>query len=246
METMQTVICTKWGTKYGIDYLNRLASMVRRNTSRETRLICFTDDGRGADPWVTIAPLPPINLPERVTATPWRKLSLWQYPLADLEGDILFFDLDLVITGSIDDFFDYMPGRYCVAQNWTQLDKNVGNTSVYRFPAGKMSYIFDDFNADPQRILSSYRIEQQYISAVATDQVFFPKEWCLSFKHSLLPVWPLRFFKAPQLPAGTKVVAFHGKPDPHEALDGIWPVNASWKRLYKYVCPTPWIADHWR
>jgi hypothetical protein len=243
---MQTVICTKWGTKYGVDYLNRLASMVRRNTARKTRLICFTDDGRGADPWVTIAPLPSINLPEREALTPWRKLSLWQYPLVDLEGDVLFFDLDLVITGSIDDFFDYMPGRYCVAQNWTQLNQKVGNTSVYRFPVGKMSHIYDDFNADPDAILSRYRIEQQYISAVTDDQVFFPREWCLSFKHSLLPMWPLRFFVAPPLPAGTKVVAFHGKPDPHEARDGIWPVSASWKKLYKYVCPTPWIAEHWR
>jgi hypothetical protein len=243
---MQTVICIKWGVKYGLDYLNRLASMVRRNTGRKTRLICFTDDGRGADPWITIAPLPPINLPLREFASPWRKLSLWQHPLLDLEGDVLFFDLDVVITGPIDDFFDHMPGRFCVAQNWTQLNENVGNTSVYRFPVGKMSHIFETFNADPEAILSRYRIEQQYISAVTRDAIFFPREWCLSFKHSLLPIWPLRFFVAPRLPIGTKVVAFHGKPDPDEARDGIWPVNAAWKKLYKHVCPTPWIAEHWR
>src|SRR6185437_14984596 len=224
---MQTIICAKWGTKYGVDYLNRLASMVRRNTARETRLICFTDDATGADPWVTIAPLPPINLPQRVSSSPWRKLSFWQYPLLDLEGDVLFFDLDVVITGPIDDFFDYMPGRFCVAQNWTQLHQRVGNTSIYRFPVGKMSYIYDAFNADPEAILSRYRIEQQYISAASGDAVFFPREWCLSFKHSLLPIWPVRFFVPPRLPPGTKVVAFHGKPDPDEARDGIWPVSAA-------------------
>jgi hypothetical protein len=243
---MQTIICAKWGTKYGVDYLNRLASMVRRNTTRETRLICFTDDATGADPWVTIAPLPPINLPQRVSSSPWRKLSFWQYPLLDLEGDVLFFDLDVVITGSIDEFFDYMPGRFCVAQNWTQLHQRVGNTSIYRFPVGKMSYIYDAFNADPEATLSRYRIEQQYISAVSSDAVFFPRSWCLSFKHSLLPIWPLRFFVSAPLPPGTKVVAFHGKPDPDEARDGIWPVSAAWKRLYKHVRPTSWIADHWR
>jgi hypothetical protein len=242
---MQTIICIKWGTKYGVDFLNRLASMIARNTARETRLVCFTDDASGADPSIKIAPLPPINLPQRVSTTPWRKLSLWQHPLLDLSGDVLFFDLDVVITGSVDDFFDYMPGKFCVAQNWTQPNEQVGNTSVYRFPVGKMSYIYDVFNADPEKILSRHRIEQQYISAVS-DSVFFPPEWCLSFKHSLVPAWPLNFFVAPQLPSGTKVVAFHGKPDPDEARDGKWPVTSTWKRLYKHVRPTPWIAEHWR
>ncbi len=134
----QTIICIKWGTRYGVDYLNRLASMIKRNTKRPTRLVCFTEDPTGADPWVEIAPLPPINIPDRVAWTPWRKLSLWQYPLADLAGDVLFFDLDVVITGSIDEFFDFEPGRFCVAENWTQPNSGVGNTSLYRFPAGRM------------------------------------------------------------------------------------------------------------
>ncbi|HET6388503.1 hypothetical protein [Hyphomicrobium sp.] len=243
---MQTVICIKWGSRYGVDYVNRLASMVRRNTRRETRLICFTDDAQGVDPWVQTAPLPPINLPARESTTPWRKLSLWQYPLLDLEGDVLFFDLDVVITGPIDDLFDYEPGRFCVAQNWTQPNERIGNTSIYRFPAGKMSHIFDTFNADPEAILSRYRIEQQYISAESEDVVFFPPEWCLSFKHSLVPIWPLNFFVTPRLPPEARVVAFHGKPDPDEARDGVWPVNATWKKFYKFVLPTPWISEHWR
>src|SRR6185437_13395810 len=103
---MQTIICAKWGTKYGVDYLNRLASMVRRNTDREKRLICFTDDATGVDPWVTIAPLPPINLPQDVSFTPWRKLSFWQYPLLDLEGDVLFFNLNAPITLLLANLFD--------------------------------------------------------------------------------------------------------------------------------------------
>lgn len=242
----QTVVCIKWGTRYGIDYLNRLASMVRRNTARDTRLVCLTDDARGADPWIVTAPLPPINIPERVRWTPWRKLSLWQYPLHDLEGDVLFFDLDVVITGNIDDFFDYHPGKFCVAQNWTQMDKRIGNTSIYRFPVGKMTRIFDDFDSDPEQILARFRIEQQYISAVSPEMIFFPPEWCVSFKHLLLPPWPMNFVRTPHLPPGTKVVAFTGKPDPDEARDGKWPVKSAWKKLYKHVRPTPWIAEHWR
>jgi hypothetical protein len=236
----------KWGRRYGVEYLNRLASMVRRNTHRTTRIICFTDDPAGADPSVEIHPLPPINIPDRVAWTPWRKLSLWQSPLVDLKGDVLFFDLDVVITGSLDEFFDFEPGHFCVAHNWTQPRARVGNTSVYRFPVGDMSYIFDEFDRDPERILGDYRIEQQYISDRVHDMVFWPKEWCVSFKHSLLPAWPFRFFVPPRLPAETKLVAFTGKPDPDEAMVGSWPVQSLRERIYKHVRPTPWIAEYWR
>ena len=120
----------KWGTRYGVDYVNRLASMIRRNTRRPTRILCFTDQPHGIDPGVDTAPLPPINIPERVQWLGWRKISLWQAPLLDLAGDVLFLDLDVVITGSLDEFFDFEPGRYCVARNWSEPDLRVGNTSV--------------------------------------------------------------------------------------------------------------------
>lgn len=245
--TQQTVICIKWGQRYGADYVNRLASMVWRHSKRPTRIVCFTEDPRGIDSRVEIAPLPPFpNIPERVQWTGWRKLSLWQYPLHDLQGDVLFFDLDVVITGSIDEFFDYEPGRWAVAENWSEMGQNIGNTTVYRFPADAMSYIYEKFNAEPERYLALYRNEQKYISGEAHDMVFWPHDWCVSFKHNLMPRWPLNFFVTPKLPQGTKLVAFTGKPDPDEAAIGVWPVKAAWKKLYKHVRPTPWINENWR
>ena len=242
---MQTVICMKWGTRYGPEFVNRLWQAVERNTERPTRLVCLTDDKNGIDPAVQCHPIPRIDLPEDLALTPWRKLTLWAYPLADLSGDVLFLDLDLVITGSLDAMFDYEPGRYCVIENWTQMGQGNGNTSAFRFPIRQHSYIYDNFQADPERVLSSYRIEQLYISREIEDMVFWPNLWCASFKHTLLPKWPLNFFKAPTLPQETKIVAFTGKPDQDEALRGEWPVKAPWKKLYKHVRPTPWIADHW-
>jgi hypothetical protein len=236
----------KWGSRYGSEYVNRLNNAVQRQTTRKTRLVCFTDDPTGIDDAVQVEPIPEINLPPDYINLPWRKLAMWKYPLADLEGDILFLDLDLVITGNLDDLFDFEPGRFCVIENWTQMGQNSGNTSVYRFPVKKYAHIYNDLQNDPQSILNKYIIEQLYISREIDDMVFWPKEWCVSFKHSLLPKWPLNFFKVPKLPNETRVVAFTGKPDQDEALAGKWPVRYWPKRFYKYVKPTPWIEQHWR
>ena len=38
------VICMKWGTLYGAEYVNRLYHAVRRNITGDLRFICFTDN----------------------------------------------------------------------------------------------------------------------------------------------------------------------------------------------------------
>lgn len=236
----------KWGDRYGSEYVNRLFGAIQRQTTRPTRLVCFTDDPSGVIPDVQIEPIPDINLPPDLINLPWRKLVVWKYPLADLEGDVVFLDLDLVITGNLDELFDFEPGRFCVIENWTQKGQNIGNTSVFKFPVDKYKHIFNDLQNNPGPILNKYRIEQLYISREIDDMVFWPKDWCVSFKHSLMPKWPLNFFKAPKLPNATKVVAFTGKPDQDEAAVGKWPEKKWYKRVYKHVRPTPWIKTHWQ
>jgi hypothetical protein len=59
-------------------------------------------------------------------------------------------------------------------------------------------------------------------------------------------MWPLNFFITPALPPKTKVVAFTGKPDPDEAMEGRWPATRWYHPFYKRVRATPWIAEHWR
>ncbi len=243
---MQTVICMKWGTAYGADYVNKLHAMVRRNTARPLRFICFTDNAAGLVDEVEAHPLPPIELPERWRWKPWRKLSLWQRNLAGLSGDVLFLDLDVVVTGSIDDFFDFEPERtFCVIENWTQRGEGIGNTSVFRLRVGSHADVFEALGDDPARVIRSYANEQTMASKIVGDVVFWPPSWCVSFKHQALPRWPLNLFTSARLPEGVRVVVFMGHPKPDEARDGRWP--APWyKRPIKHVRPTPWIAEHWR
>ena len=52
---------------------------------------------------------------------------------------------------------------------------------------------------------------------------YWPAEWCVSFKHTLMPRWPMNFVKVPPLPPETRVVCFTGLPNPDHARDGVWP-----------------------
>jgi hypothetical protein len=151
-----------------------------------------------------------------------------------------------VITGSIDDFFDFAPeSTFCVIENWTQLGLRIGNTSVFRFRVGAHPYLHQRMQDGPANILHSCDNEQTFISRTISEMTFWPRPWCVSFKHDLLPTWPINLVRSAPLPPTAKVVCFTGRPNPDEARDGHW--GAPWyKKFYKQVRPTPWIQEHWR
>ncbi|MEM9224287.1 MAG: hypothetical protein AAGB11_18060 [Pseudomonadota bacterium] len=244
---LQTVICMKWGTAYGADYANTLYSMVARHTQRPLRFVCFTDDTNGLDPRIEPRPLPPIQLPKSHEWKAWRKIALTQPDVGGLEGDVLFLDLDVVVTGSIDDFFDHSPASsYCVIENWTQSGSGIGNTSVFRLRVGAHQEVFDTLMADPAGTVAKFPNSQTFQSRTISSHVFWPAPWCVSFKHGLLPKFPMNFVRTARLPSNAKVICFTGYPNPDHARDGIWPEKTWYKRLRKHVRPTPWIAEHWR
>lgn len=238
----------KWGDRYDYNYVNNLYTSIKKHTRNETQLLCFTDDRKHIFKEVLCKPLPKIDIPNELSKTPWRKLSIWRYPLYNLKGDILFLDLDLVITNNLDKFFSYKPGTFCVIENWTQKGKNIGNTSCFRFPTKRYKYIFNDFEKNAINIWKKYHIEQVYISKTIEQQNFWPEDWCKSFKHDLLPKWPLRIWKPANLPNETSIVAFTGKPDPYDVLNDSWPVpkHKFYKKIYKQVkCPN-WLLNNWK
>ena len=112
-------------------------------------------------PEIEAKPLPPIDLPPSHQWKAWRKISLWQRELAGLSGDVLFIDLDVVVTGSIDAFFDFQPEEtYCVIENWTQMGEGIGNTSVFRLRVGAHTEVFETLMADPAGTVGKFRNSQ--------------------------------------------------------------------------------------
>lgn len=238
----------KWGTRYGPEYVNRLYAMARHRTTGPLRFVCLTDGPEGVRAEVECHPCPEIDLPLPQRLWGWRKLNLFAPPerLFDLTGDWLYLDLDVVVTGPLDDFFTFRPELgFVVMQNWTQPGKGIGNTSVYRFRVGADAYLLDNLLRDKDRLLREYRNSQTYISRSVKALTFWPDAWCILFKTHCVPPWPARFWRSPGLPPTARVVAFPGQPDPHEAVAGHWPVNNGLKRIYKFIRPAPWIARTW-
>src|SRR4030042_6596875 len=135
---MKQIVCMKWGPKYPAEYANKLYGMVRRNIQGPIRFLCLTDDPTGVRSEIECLPCPTVSLPAPYNNTGWRKISLWASELPGMEGDWLFLDLDVIVTGTLDDFFDFEPEKtFVVMQNWTQPGQGMGNTSVFRLGVGK-------------------------------------------------------------------------------------------------------------
>ena len=149
--TVKQIICIKWGTKFGPEFVNRLHGMIARNITPPFRLYCFTDDGAGLHPDIAVRPLPEFDYQAPVnTRGKWPKSRLWG-DLGDVTGVVLFLDLDVIVTGSLDDFFSFgEPDDTVVGLNPNTPLEKMGQTSVYRMRVGRLKPLQDIFRADPQ------------------------------------------------------------------------------------------------
>ena len=246
MTAPKRVICINWGTKYGAPYINRLYGMVARNITPPFEFVCFTDSSANVRPEVRCEPLPPLGIePNRLpVGSPgiWQKSRLWGPKLADLEGPVLFLDLDLVITGNLDCFFEYgSPDDVILSRN--QLFsfgrfghfERMGQTSVFRFPVGKLQPLQQAFLRDPQGTADRYRFEQRFVTSSAPGGAkFFPKRWVSHFRQNCTRTFPLNFFLAPRLPSEARIVIFPGGVHPTHIMEGRWGAKATRKSPLKH------------
>ncbi len=241
-DNVVNIICMKWGDKYGADYVNRLDAMVQRNLTLPFRFVCFTENAKGITSSVDIFPLPSLGLPDNIPERGWLKLATFQKELGDLTGTALFLDLDVVIVGNMDSFFDY-DAEFALCFDEKKKAQKIGNSSVYRFEIGQHTEVLDFFLENFDDIKSEHRNEQAYLSQKMNDKNalrFWPKDWTPSFKYHCIPRFPFNFFRPTFIPFGAKIILFHGKPEPVEAEKGI---SGKW---YRYFRPVTWIAEYWR
>jgi len=109
------ILCVKWGTRYNAEYVNKLFRGIKRNTTKSFQFHCFTEDSTGLMEEINV-----IKLKEDWKGW-WGKATLFSRGFYLLEilikimilldygltGKMFYIDLDMIITGNIDDLFLY-------------------------------------------------------------------------------------------------------------------------------------------
>lgn len=262
---IKLILCIKWGSAYGAEYVNRLYKMCRRHLSPPFRVVCFTDDPAGIEPEIQTLPLPELGCePPHGTPGKWKKIGLWNASLHGLNGTALFVDLDSIIVGNLDPYFDYgNPDDVILERNWARPLSGLGQTSVFRFRIGSHPEILARFRENPQAIGDRFRYEQHFVTdCLGTQLKFWPSGWTRHFRLHCLGADPLRFTRPAVLPRGSRIITFPGGPNPSEARQGKWRPDSppyqgrrahlrsvfgsrKWKTLRHFLMPVSWIDDHW-
>jgi hypothetical protein len=263
------VVCISWGRKYGAPYINRLFAGVARNITPPFTFTCFCDSPDGIRPEVRTEPLPELDVAMPTgTQGIWPKARLWSARLGDLAGPVLFLDLDMVIVGNMDGFFEVgAPDDVILARNQGTPFERLGQTSIFRFPVGKLLPLLERFRADPQGVADTYRFEQRYVTREAPGGIaFWPRGWVRHFRRDCARPFPLNYFQEPRRPADARVIIFPGGTLPPHVIAGQYNKyyvpggpGAHLRRLFgkdrpdpplrylrHYIRPAPWVGDAWR
>jgi hypothetical protein len=217
------VVCIKWGTKYPAEYVNNLARGVRRLLTVPHRFVCLTEDPRGIDRDVETRPFTD-DLPGW-----WNKVALFRPRVHDLEGTILYLDLDMVIIRSIDPIARY-PGHFLAVP--TLRREGEFASTLLRFEVGHQRRIWDLFEPRAEQVIREIYGDQNWINACClntdlhaySDRVraLWPE---VTPERSLIEALPRSWFPhfrgelqdAPdRLGPDARVIVFHGLPMVHE------------------------------
>ena len=259
MQAKVNILTFKWGTMYSAEYVNRIYRGVKAHLHRPFRFVCVTDDPSGLAEGVEACPFPEkpdwLHVNARYPTWPniYVKLLVFQKGFAALEGPTLFLDIDQIIVGDLDPFFDYRPGAFCIIHNWIEWRKRIfrkvpfcGNSSCFRFDAGeKSNYIYETFRREVDVAMNPevYGTEQSYMThAVGFENVnFWPKDFVCSFKRSCTWPWPFNHFLVPRQRTAARILCFHGQPTPEEAIRGY-----RGRHLNTWTLPCPWVKELWK
>jgi hypothetical protein len=245
----RVVVCMKWGTLFSADYVNVLFRAALANTSTGFRFICLTDHSEGLAQGIVVAPIPDIGLtPEQISAPGvWRKLALFHPEVATLAGvgsRILFIDLDMMVIGALDRFFEPLGEMILLdtGHDWRAREPVQPSTGVFAFTAGEQRQILDAFQVDPERAIAQFRNEQDFVSAHARQMSLWPTGAVISFKRHLVRRYSRDLVYTPPPPcSGPAILAFHGDPRPADLLRlGVW---GRFPHLGRG--PVGWVRDYW-
>jgi hypothetical protein len=183
---VSTIGCLKWGDKYKASHFNTLYKMVRENVTDPYEFICFTDDPNGLE-----CPFEPVPCDLEGW---WGKIGFFQ----DLGFEnFLFLDVDIVILDNIDCLLR-RPEDFVIIKDWALPGYN---SSVFKLKGGSMTEVWTDFCRESP-LSEEYWSDQVWISRYPAN--IWDNEWIRSYPYECRD----------KIPAGTKIIVFHGLPKP--------------------------------
>jgi len=222
------VVCFYWlGTKdsgwedlsLAERYINNLYFSVKKNTTIPFKFTCFVQDG------LVIPNLDPNINVHYFTAPVWKgrlpKLFAFSKE-AQLEGRVVILDLDLLITGNMDNIFSYT-GRFMTRSE--PRENNISGGDIVFFEANTFPF-WENFKKDTVNIINQTKGNERYFyrQAFRTKmdflQMVYPNTF-LSYKSHIR--------RNIAITDKTRLVSCHGHPKPHELVDTV-----------------PWIKEYWR
>ncbi|WP_254446385.1 hypothetical protein [Pantoea sp. CCBC3-3-1] len=168
----------------------------------------------------------PLTCPYRGMRGWWAKIDLFR---PDITDDLLYFDLDTVITGDIKKLITTRRDQMVMLTDFYHPQYLM--SSVMYIPNSYKARIWNTFWADPQRhvdecTLTSKWGDQGFIRGVIGDCLRWQDvcpNWFVSYKADVVkvgesPFATKRYSKGDgSLPKGARVVIFHGNPRPYES-----------------------------
>ena len=210
---MNYVVCLKYGDKYPASYVNKLYNMVERNLTIDFEFICITEDTSLLNPSITVLDL---EIDHSIPKGWWYKINLFD-PDFPIKGTILFIDLDVVICGDLNRFFELNKSEFVISRNYHKGHPCKINSSCFRMETGTYSNVYEDYQKNKTAILKKFAGDQDWIFQVIKDYKVWPREWIKSYKWEMTN----------ENNDDTSIAVFHGNPNPHE-INSNW-INENWR-----------------
>jgi hypothetical protein len=231
---MISVLCVKYGNKYGVEYVEKLRNMLSRHLSIPYEFVCLTDDARPISGVRSI--VQPVSNYKKMW---WHKVHMFN-PELDLRDRILYLDLDVIIHNNIDKLVDRADEEFFGIRDFNRKfhkSWNHMNSSVMSWKHRTQSEIYEKFQEHPNEAQRLHG-DQDWIWKVAKHRVtFWPNEWIQSYK------WEIRSKEELTIANGKRnfknvrndvsphkdccIAVFHGDPNPDTVNDSF--VLENWK-----------------
>lgn len=218
--------CTKVGSKYSSEYVNKLYNMVKRNFSYDFKFVCTTDDNNGIISEVE------VHKPALDCWGWWNLQEAYSNPDWCDGLPIVYFGLDTIIVDSIDcvvkrDKLTLHKDFSYMLETPPPLYKDTLADGVTYIPAGGVPEIWESW---VEGFMSGYGDGRLFPMHVWNTQVIQEKNIAIDLWDDVEPdlicsyKWPKpKLEKPPQ-----KIVCFHGVPNPEDVLRLEW-VKDNWK-----------------